>query len=248
MRSVWLIAFACLLWAQPAQATVALGGFSNPTEGTGELSWTTPAVTPAGVFCIAIQTGTLVDEVTAIDWGGTEITQHVSSPVTVDAASAFDDAVISFFFRGSSIPSGAQTATMTVSGSTLKQVGCWALTGSANLEIVDLDFSICAPAQTDPQVTLALGGRTSYALFGLHSGWGTNGSTVVLTNWTIAIQTVWGSNTASAKWVSYDLVDTTDVLAGVTASSDDACLVAAAVSEVVAGAVTPRGTLLGVLP
>ena len=245
MGRLVLALLVCLLWglAVPAEADVAFDAFSASAAGTTTRSWThTPVGTPraALIFCTA-DNG--VDEISTVTYGGTAATELSGSPNLLTTG---ETGQVSAFFLGASIPTGAQTVVCTASATTNNKVGtAITLTGGADTETIDIDATVNGANVTNPSVTLSLSSRTAFAALGYYSGHVAT-ATAPLSGWT-ARSEVDGAAESIGVY-SYDTVSTSDVTAGWTQTDNDAVMIAVAVSEVVAGGVTPKGLLLGVLP
>jgi len=225
---ILLFLFQTHVFAAPAKDAV-----SNAAAGTGNFSWThTPVGTPRGVLVKCTGTGG-VDGFTSASYGSASLTDVTGSPNVLVAG---ENGNVSVFFAGSSIPTGAQTVSVTVSGTTDKRCVAITLTASADLEIVDSDGTINSTSQANPSVTISLGGRSSFVAIAFYSGQGDPTGITPFTGWTADLEHDWGSDVAG--WYTYDTVGTTDVTAGWTQLADDAAMVAVAVAEVVAAGTT----------
>jgi hypothetical protein len=250
-----VLTLAGVLWlVSPAQAQVALDAWQNGTTGTSTLSWThTPTGTPRGII-VQVTNVEGADEVTTATYGGVSMTEVSCSPV-LNADAGVDDAMsAATFFLGSSIPTGAQTVVVSVSGSGSKRSVSMSLTASADTEIVDCE-AVNSDSTANPSVTLSLGGRTSFATLHAMTGRTATTQTTALTNWKGddepgATQGPPGDEvdlgTVTALYYTYDIVGTTDITAGYTASADDVAMIAVAVAQVPGAAVPCRLALLGV--
>jgi hypothetical protein len=209
---------------------VAYDAFSSSAGGTGTQSWThTPVGTPRGVIVFVVMFNG-VDEISTVTYGGTSMTEVTGSPNLLTGGEAGG---VHCFYLGSSIPTGAQTVVATASATTgAKAAFAISLTGSDNTEVVDTDVAINGAAVTNPSVTLALGGRTSFCALAGYSGQNATTSITELAGWTSRSEGTTG--TESSLVYTYDTVGSSDVTAGWTQASDDAVMVALAVSEVVA--------------
>lgn len=235
----------CLLWSVPAHAAVGFGAFGSHLSQTGTLSISaTDWGTTAGGVCIVVQHESTTDEVDAPTWGGTAMVEMSSSPLILDGA-AFDDVVVSGFeYLNTDLPNGTQTVQATVSGSSDKSMGCWSFTGATNLEIVDIDTTVCSSAQADPQVTLSLNGRDSQIAIGFGSGISSNGSIDRLDGtWTIHQEDPGPMPTTESGWYRLTSNTSSDTAAGWLQVSDEGCMIAFAISEVAA-----PGTRLRTVP
>lgn len=210
---------------------------SAGTTGTGTLSYThTPVGTPRAVLLFVVHSGT-TDEVTTVTYGGTGMTQISVSPQT---KSTGELSVVHAFFLGSSIPTGAQTVEVSVSGASTKLGRSITLTASADTEVVDADI-ISSDSVSNPSVTLGLGGRTSFVAIGFDSGQIDVASIAPNAGWTSRVEFDFGSHSGGVY--TYDTIGSSDVAAGwdnSAAGGDDANAIAVAISEAAAATAVRR--------
>jgi len=206
---------------------VAFDVFSSST-GTGTLSHThTPVGTPRGIIAILVSVaGT--DSANAATYGGVAMTEVALSPEVLTGGETGN---VSVFFLGSSVPSGAQTAQITVNDAEAKAFGVISLTASNDTEVQDTS-SLQSTSQGNPSVTLSLGGKDCFCALGAYSGIG-NGSIAPLTNWTERLEHDFGND--EAYFATYNTIGSVDVTAGYTAGADDVALIAIAVTESTGG-------------
>jgi len=203
-------------------------------EGTGTLSFThTPVGTPKGVLVLIVQYLSATAQVSTVTYGGVALTQVSTSPA--DGTGLTDAGITYAYFLGSGIPTGAQTTEMTVSGAANKRLYVITLTGAANTEVVDSE-AVVTDSVANPSTTLSLGGRDSFAAIAFGSEHNGIVSTTPLAGWTDADERDFGNSVAGLY--RYNTVASTDVTAGYTATAADSWMMAAAVSEVVAGGAT----------
>lgn len=243
-----LSSLACLIAlgiGAPVQAQVAFDASSIVAVGTGDLSWThTPAGTPRGVVCVISQTGGVTDEVVGVTYGGVAMTETADSPLIHDEAD--DDGVVYAYFLGATIPTVAQTVIVDANATASpKFAGCVTLTAAADTEVVDTN-TVDTTSSTTPSAVLSLSGRTSFAVLIGHSGELQVSDAAPLTDWTSIREEDRG--TSLSLFYRYNTIGTTDVTAGWTqTNSDNAAMIAVAVSEVAAaGGNTKRLLLMGV--
>ena len=208
----------------------AFDAYSESAANTDPADYThTPVGTPRGVVILEIQTNT-ANEVSGVAYGALGLTEVSGSPVT----EATEGIQVRGWFAGSGIPTGAQTVSFTITGTTgTKLFYVITLTGSGDLELVDVK-TLASAAVVDPTVTLALSSRTSWCGLAGMSGHGAVGSVTPFTGWTTRDETTTG--TELGLCYTQDTPGATDVSAGWTQISEDAALIALAVSEVVAAA------------
>jgi len=166
------------------------------------------------------------------------MTEVTGSPNLKAAAEAM---AVYAYFLGSSIPTGAQTVAVTVSGSATKRAFSLSVTSSGDTEIVDVDATLNSNSVTNPSATLSLGGVASFAAIGFMSGQDATSSCVTLANWSNRYYSDFGTQVGGCD--SYSIVDTADVTIGHTQAAEDYVAIGVAVAEVAAG--TAIKTVLG---
>jgi hypothetical protein len=211
--------------------------FDAATISNGSLSFShTPVGTPRGVLYLSYLTA---DTITAVTYGGVSLTQMTLSPVVKGTG---ETAEVGAWFLGSSVPTGAQTLAVTITGE-LNQGACITLTGADDLEEVDTT-SISSDSLLNPSGTLSLASRSCFCALVGRSGQNAVGSVAPLTDWTEVEERDMGSQVGLTH--RYDTIGTDDVTFGWTAAAEDATALAVAISEVVGGgAPTGRGRLIG---
>lgn len=229
------------LWAGPAWAAVAFDAASASGTGTTERSWThTPSGTPKAVMVGCSQGDTSgADQVTGVTYGALTLTEVTGSPhlkATGEVMATY------MYFAGASIPTGAQTVTVTVSGAASKK--CWSITLTANTdtEIVSVNTSINTDTAQNPSSTQTLSGRTSFVGMVFTSGESAAGNITELSGWTNAVSEADHGNATGGMYY-YNTVAAVDVTIGWTnATSVAALAIGLAISEV--QAVTNTGGML----
>jgi len=223
-----LMIVSCLLVAAPQlKATVAFDAISNVAAGTGNLSWThTPAGTPKGVLVFVVQNASGAGQVSSVTYGSASMTEVTGSP---NLHTTGETGAVYAYFLGTSVPTGAQTVTVTVSGSATKRAVCITLTATEDTAIVTTDASIKSDSLANPSVLLSLSGQTSFVAIGFHSGQGAVSGITELTNWTNRLEHDFGAQTAG--WYTYNTIGSADVTAGWTQTADDAVMIAVAVKD-----------------
>ncbi len=228
-----VVASVFIFWSnQPtfANPDVAFDAWSAVgTSGNDDRVWThTPVGTPRGIVVLCVGTGG-VDQFISATYGGVSMNEVSGSP---NVLSGGEGGNVSVFFLGSSIPTGAQTVSVSVEADGLgnKRCGAISLTASANTEVVDSDATINSDAVSNPSTTLSLGGRASFAAISFFSGINNVDNMAPLSNWTSRLEHDFGSDTAG--WYTYDTIGTSDVTAGWTQGTEDAAAIAVAISEV----------------
>ncbi len=123
------IVFGAVAWDSLSESDSGTTGNTSSSS----FSWThTPVGTLAGIVCFSF-TNFSVDIVSAMDYGGVAMTA-VSGGYAVDTATEPGDTKA--WFLGSSIPTGAQTITVTrTNNATSVYAACHAVTASTDTEI-----------------------------------------------------------------------------------------------------------------
>lgn len=218
--------------------TVAYDAHSTASNNNGTTtSWThTPVGTPKGVIVFFRTTNAAAsDVVTGVTYGGVAMSEVTGSP-NLGPNSALDSASLHCFFLGSSIPTGAQTVTVTHSNPSFAYTNfgnAISVTGSADTEVQDSDGTINSTSQSDPSVTLSLGSKSCFCAIGFSSGQGAVSGITPLSGWTSRDEDDHGAFTSGIY--TYDTVGTTDVTAGWTQTADDANAIAIAITEAAGG-------------
>lgn len=204
--------------------TIAFDAESRFTgTGTGNLSWTHAGGTVAGVI-VGVVYPSGANQVSAVTYGGVTVPLlAVSSKTAAEAGSA------RLYFLGSGLPSGNQTVAVTVSGSASKTAFCMTVTAAGAVDVVAVNASINSGSQSNPSVTLALGGRTSWCAILLKSGQDALSGISPSSGWSGGFEVDFGNDTGGIY--KYDTVGSSDVTAGWTQTADDANAVAIALAE-----------------
>src|SRR3990167_4762685 len=145
---------------------IAFDAASNPTAGTGELSWThTPVGTPRGVLVLVSQAVGVTNEITGVTYGGSALSAVIGSPTSYSGAG--DDGQVYGYFLGVSIPAGAQTVVVSVNGTaSAKQAVCLSTTAAADTEIEDTSTRSQA-AGSAPSLNVTLGASVAAFVAGV---------------------------------------------------------------------------------
>ena len=201
-------------------ATTAVG------NGTGTISAThTPVGTPKGVFISIVQNVGTTNEIDAVTYGG------VACALAKFESIATGEPGASYIYHlGASIPTGAQTASVTVTGASAKVVQCQTVTAATDTRVC-VSGSTTA-IQADPAVALSLASyRTCYAVGALFSGQGATTGIAPATGYTDLAEHDFG-----AQMASFIRIDAQDAGGGVTVgwvqTSEEGCGVAAAIEEI----------------
>jgi len=147
---------------------IAYDAVSNVAAGTGGLSWThTPTGTPKGVLVLIAQNVGATDEVTGVTYGGTAMGEVALSPVLHTTGS--EDGALYGYFLGSSVPTGAQTVSVSVNGTgSSKRAVAISYTALGDTAVEDTTI-VEAGSGADPTATLTTSVETAIAGV-LHSG------------------------------------------------------------------------------
>lgn len=209
---------------------IAFDSSGTPASGTGNFSFThTPVGTVRAVIIGIMQNVGATDEVTAVSYGGVAL-----SRVGAVFHTTGEPGAVYLYFLGASIPTGAQTVSVTVNGTgSTKRVTVWALTAGADTEVVASDTTINSDSQANPSVTLGLMGRSCWCGIEFFSGQNAPTGITPFASWTATLEQDFGSQTGGSY--RYNTIGTADVSAGWTQTAEDAAMVAVAIGEVVAG-------------
>jgi hypothetical protein len=198
--------------------------FSNVAAGTGDLSWThTPVGTPRGVLVYIIYAST-TNQVSSVTYGGVAMSEVSSSPMVKPSGEV---GTVHGYFLGSGIPTGAQTVSVTVSGSTSKRAGCYTITADRPTYVVDTS-TLRADSQANPSVTVSIS-VTSFVSMGFLSGQDTASGISPNLGWAASLEDAVLSY--SRGWYKFDTYPSADIACGWTQTADDAIALAVAISE-----------------
>ncbi len=165
-------------------------------------------------------------------YGGVAMTEVAASP---NAHGTGETSVVHCYFLGANIPTGAQTVTATVSGTTTKRGYSVTLTAAKNTEVVDSDATINSDSLANPNASLATGGRSCFAAIAFQSGQNAVTGITPSTGWTARDETDFGTQTAGCY--TDDTIETQSfVQCGWTQTAEDAVAIAVLISEVAATA------------
>lgn len=184
---------------------VAYDAASNVGTEAQSPSWThTPTGTPRGVIVWVDTEFVSTDQVTSVTYGGTSMTEVTGSPLL---KSSGEVAATHCFFLGTSVPTGAQTVSVTGTGQN-KWGRCITVTADADTEIQDTDTDQSDSA-TASAVALTLGGNSSFVAAGGVSGQPVVGSVSPATGWTSRDEYDFGGHVAICY--TKDTVGSSDV-------------------------------------
>jgi hypothetical protein len=215
--------------------TVAHDAATESDEWSGTTPDTqthTPVGTPAGALIFDFQTGNDT-AITAAAYGALSL-DAVPGAIAQDTASEVGR--IAAWFEGSSIPTGAQTCTVTQSGGNgvTRRFYVATMTGAADLEVVDVE--LVQENAADPGVTIDTGSRTAITYLALFSGL-PSANVAAGTGITVIFE-----RAIAADARTFHLARETTPTSGsrslnfnTGAAADDCALVAVAIAEVEAG-------------
>jgi len=191
-------------------------------------SWThTPVGTPRGilVFC---HTGAQASSqtVTGVTYSGVTMAAAGSANLT-----AGENGNVTGWFLGESVPTGAQTVTVTIltdGGSNIYGTSI-SLTAAADTSVLGTNNSINSSSSANPSSTLALGSVSAFVAMAFRSGQGAVSGITPLTNWTDILEVDDGAETGGTY--RYNIIGSTDVTVGWTQTADDAVALAVAIRE-----------------
>jgi hypothetical protein len=139
------------------------------TSSIGSKSWThTPVGTPAGAMVFTIQDGqgnnNPSNDITGITYGGVAMSHVTSSPFSNNAGTR--DGVLTCFFLGSSVPSGAQTVVVSCSAGWRHRSVSVTVTATGDVA-VDAVGTLTSASIDDPSVNVATTAATETVIYGL---------------------------------------------------------------------------------
>lgn len=236
--------FLCWLVA-PVEATLAFDAVSAGAVQKPTVSWThTPVGTPRAVIVLIAQDGASgADEVTSVTYGGVTMSEVSGSP---NSLATGENGAMYCYFLGSSIPTGAQTVTVNVTGTGgTKWPVAITLTGAADTVVQSSDGTIHSTSLANPSVTLTSGGNSVFAAIGFFGGQNAPTSNTPLSGWTDRGENDFGTTTGGVY--TFDTVGTSNVTAGYTAAAEDAVMMAVAIAESGGGGAPACQPTLGLL-
>lgn len=223
-------------------ANVRFPSAAGTTDATtGARTWThTPTGTPKGVLVLIVLGGASTDVVSDVSYGGVTCTEVVFA---VDTAGEAGAAYI--WHLGASIPTGAQTVSVTRSGT--NALWCYSVTFTASQDTEIADSGILQGDQANPQIALDSGANGAFRYAAVFSGLAAPSSLTPSTTGGVAsnLDSVDFGNQASRMEGYFsgagDQTETGSITVGYTAASDDVAMVAAAIIEAAAPAPASPG-------
>jgi len=208
--------------------TVALDVVSNVSAGTGDRSWThTPSGTPRAAIVLTSQYEDGTDQVDANSYGALAL-----DLVGQLLKTSVEPAAVYAYFKGSGIPTGAQTVLVDTPGAgASKRAVAITLTAAADCEVVDWDV-LQSDSITNPSVTLQIPtGRTAFVCGVNFSGAGAVTGVNPAADCTELLEYDAGNMVASFIRLTTNPTGG-DATIGWTQTSEDCCIIALAVAEV----------------
>lgn len=206
---------------------VAKDAVSNVVAGTGNLSWThTPVGTPKAIIVFIVHINGSADEITSVTYGGVAMTEVAGSP---NLKAASEAGSVYCYFLGAGVPAEAQTVAITVGAASSKRPVAISLTANGDCVVQDSDGTINSDEVTDPSVILTHNGKACFDAIAFYSGGGGPVDVTPLASWTAELEHDFGLTTGG--FYTYDTVDTANVTAGWTQTTEDAVAIAIAVTE-----------------
>lgn len=200
-------------------------------SGSASLSWThTPVGTPRGIIVQTVTNNVTDNVITGVTYGGVAMSEVLGSP---NVHATGEPAVVNTFFLGSNIPVGPQTVTVLFSGVDAKRGISISLTGTADIEVIDIGNSINGDSVANPSEILTLDGRSCFCSIGFQSGQGAVTLITPLPDWTERFESDMGAQVVG--FYTYDIIGTIDVTSGWIQTAEDAVAISIAVSEISVG-------------
>lgn len=172
---------------------IAYDAESVSSEDTSTLSWThTPSGTPRAIIVMIAQTFTVTDEVSSVTYGGSGMTREaLASKSSGEAGASYIYSLLT------SVPTGAQTVEVNVSGADPKIACAVSMTASDDGEIEDTD-TLTSDSLDPHSLTLANGASVETYCMGVDmTGRGVPAGLAPLTNYTDINENDFGGGTSS---------------------------------------------------
>jgi hypothetical protein len=225
---------------------IAYDASSQGSGGSNPVSWThTPVGTPKGVFVGITEHETLSDDVTGVTYGGVALTKV--DGLTVDSG---EDGTAQVWYRGSGIPTGAQTVSIALSGAAGGTVRGYCITVTAasdkNTQLAGIGSAKVdsSTMSTNPSVTITGIVGASYGFAVLFSGRDSVGLVTAGSGQTMRQQADDGNTTGHAE-SSTSQNASGNLTIGFTQASDDVAMVGVAIEEVSASTNYPMTAAQG---
>lgn len=238
-RAVLLI----IVSAAGASAVVAFDA-TGSGNGTTSLAWThTPVGTPQGVFVFCMN-DTNADVFSGVTYGSATLTL-----ITGATDSAGEPGFTEAYFLGSSIPTGAQTVTCTVSsGSTSKSGVSITVTANGDTQTAGTASCTVSADAANPSCSITSISGASFASAGFHSGLNACANVTAGTGFTAGPCFDYGMQVTASEYATTQQ-GSGDWTVAFTAGSDDVAMVGVAIQQTVADVVSgSRLSIMGVGP
>jgi hypothetical protein len=218
---VRFLPFLLLLPALAFSAPAIDASSASAADNTVDFNWThTPSGTPTALFVFVGGDASASDFVNDVTYNSVSLTEHASSPWCMT------NSCLHVWYTFSP-PSGAQTVAVDITSSNSHSAVAYTFTGTS-LQIQNTE-SISATSGANPSGTLTLSSTTSAVVSGVIEGHNLSGNVTALTNWTIDRELDNGGSHVYA--ISYDIVGSSDVTTGYTASDEWHNIVSIGLSE-----------------
>lgn len=205
-----------------ATAPPAFDAISFSAGGTTDRVWThNPIGTPKGIIVQVIQAATGADQVSTVTYG-------VATLSRTGFNSGSSSAVYTYFL-GTSVPTGAQTVTVTVSNSATKVGAATSITAGTDCSVAGTDVTINSSSLANPSGTIPLTAKTCYCQMAFMSGQADPTGVTELSSWTNRSEADFGTQVGGLY--TYDIIGNTDVTDGWTQTAAMACGYGVAVSS-----------------
>lgn len=232
-----LVALFTLLLPATVMAAPALDAFSVGDSGTGNLSWThTPVGTPRGVivWCGYISTAHQIDSIT---YGGDAMTEVELSPLV---KLNNESASVHAYFLGTSIPTGAQTVSVTVNDITFKRCSSWTVTAGDDTSVNTVD-TLTSDSLDDPSSTLVTSdGVETFVTTALMTGFDAVGSVSPIAGYTVTLNSDQGTMVFNLARKSTNPTGGNVTYGWTSTSAEDVIMMGVAIREGTGGGQAPR--------
>jgi hypothetical protein len=209
-------------------------GTANPT------TWShTPVGTPKGVVVAINQMPFSTDWVSGVSYGGVDLSRVVRATDVASTKGAAD-----LWFRGSGLPAGAQTFSVSFTSATTTKMHIVGMTLTAAGDTEVLDFDSINGNIADPSVTLQYSTRTCLALAAHYGGATDPASFAPNSNCTFVANSTFGNAFASSNVIRQTTAASADFAIGGTSAVDDNAYAAVAIGEIATASST--GTVVHV--
>jgi hypothetical protein len=211
--------------------TVAFDAVSNNGAGTFTTSaaWThTPVGTPRGVLLLSVTNlpASGADSIDSVTYGGVAMAEVALSPLFGDQGA--EDGLVEGWFLGASIPTGAQTVSVTATGTPAKKAIVVTFTASGDTQVADTTV-VNSGGQANTSLTVGAAGVEALPLGVLHHGFNDPSFVSPGTNYADLLEFDLGSQTCS--FIRRTSVVTGETTVDWTHASEEAHALAVAIRE-----------------